>query len=160
MKEKHGVNVLWSRHMFNYLQDIGDMTDMHRRVSPLRFGSTGPVGKMVDISLRSGYESRRLFFESSLNITTKTYNEMVNNIVNEAVERHSFYNYHLCWGRKPLIDYDSSISARKISDASDMTNEDVSVDKKDTDPSDNCEISSLNHDNELYIDQFIEGFED
>ncbi|KAG2230641.1 hypothetical protein INT48_005909 [Thamnidium elegans] len=160
MKERHGVNVLWSRYMFDYLQDVGDMTDMHRRINPLRFGSTGPVGKMIDTSLRSGFESRRLFFESCLDIPTEIYNEMVNKIVNEAVDCHSFFNYHLCWGRKPLLDYDSTASIRKGSAASVLTHEDKSIDKADMDYSDSCDISSLSADNELYIDQFIEGFEE
>ncbi|GAA5798372.1 hypothetical protein HPULCUR_003774 [Helicostylum pulchrum] len=160
MKQKHGVNVLWSRYMFDYLQDVGDMTDMHRRINSLRFGSTGPVGKMIDTSLRSGFESRRLFFEACLNIPTEIYNEMVNKIVNQAIDCHSFFNYHLCWGRKPLLDYDSTASIRKGSAASVLTHEDKSVDKADMDYSDSCDISSLSADNELYIDQFIEGFEE
>lgn len=160
MKERHGVNVLWSRYMFDYLQEVGDMTDMHRRINRLCFGSAGPAGKMIDISLRSGFESRRLFFETCLNISTEIYNEMVNNVVNEAINCHSFFNYYLCWGRKPLLDYDSTASIRKESDASVITHENKSIDKADIDCSDSCEISSLSADNELYIDQFIEGFEE
>lgn len=160
MKQKHGVNVLWSRYMFDYLQDVGDMTDMHRRINSLRFGSTGPVGKMIDTSLRSGFESRRLFFEACFNIPTSIYNETVDKIVNQAINCHSFFNYHLCWGRKPLLDYDSTTSIRKGSAASVLTHEDKSVDKAGMDHSDSCDISSLGADNELYIDQFIEGFEE
>lgn len=160
MKEKHGVNVLWSRYMFDYLQDVGDMTDMHRRINPLRFGSTGPAGKFIDTSLRSVFESRRLFFEDCFNIPTAIYNETVNKIVNQAINCHSFFNYHLCWGRKPLLDYDSTASIRKGSAASVLTHEDKSFDKADMDYSDSCDISSISADNELYIDQFIEGFEE
>lgn len=161
MKEKHGVNVLWSRYMFEYLQNVGEMTDMHRRVKKLYFGLPGTAGKMADTSLRLGFESRRLFFENCYDIPSENYDEMVNNIVNEAIDRHSFFNYHLCWGRKPLLDYDSSTSLRKESTSSVLTFEDVLSNKAENEQNDdNCNVDSLTPDNELCIYQFIEGFED
>lgn len=168
MKEKHEVNVLWARHMYDCLHDVGEMTDMQLQVNELRFGSSGPIGEMIDTSLRSGFESHRRFFESTYN--KKDYDQVVEEIVHESIAHRSFFNYYVCWGRKPLLDYDSSCSsARKlsVSTCSLPTRDDVG-DRNNFIPSklsveleDNSgDVTSLDADDVSDIDQFVEGFED
>jgi hypothetical protein len=111
MTKVQNVDITWAKYMFDYLQDVGDMTDMHRQVNALRFGSSGAIGNMIDNSLRSGLESYRLFFMSNNNYTTEEYSKIIDDVVFECVRNHSYFNYYCCWGRKPLLDYDHSNSA-------------------------------------------------
>ncbi|KAG2194419.1 hypothetical protein INT47_003130 [Mucor saturninus] len=168
MREKHEVNVFWARHMYDCLHDIGEMTDMQLRVNELRFGNSGPIGEMVDTSLRSGFESHRRFFEETYN--KRDYDQMVEEIVNESIVHHSFFNYYVCWGRKPLLDYDSSCSSdRKLSVSTcSLPTRDEAGEKNDLNPSklsiewkdDSGDFTSLDADNVSDIGQFVEGFED
>lgn len=170
MKEKHGVNVFWARYMFNYLQDIGEMTDMHIQVSEIRFGSSGPIGEMLEISLRSAFESHRLFLENCYDIFRKDYDQVIDDIINESITHRSFFNYYVCWGRKPLLDYDTSSSARRQSSSisSIPAIDDTIIDKSDYQFSkfsmeqgnNSDDVISFDADNVSDIDQFIEGFED
>jgi hypothetical protein len=112
MKERQGVDVSWSRKMFDYLQNVGEMTDMHRQVQPLRFGVTaGPIGDLCRNSFRCALESHRLFFINCSDppVTDAEFDQIIDDVVDETLTRHSFHNYYSCWGRKPLFDYQESI---------------------------------------------------
>lgn len=102
MKETHGVNITWSRHMFDILQECGDIVDVHRQILPLPFDAIGPTGNMYRSSLKLGLQSYRLFFEKCNEIEGSEYDKTINNIVQEAKEYHSFFIYYCCWGRKSL----------------------------------------------------------
>lgn len=108
MKKIQDVDISWARYMFDYLQDVGDMTDMHRQINALRFGSSGAIGNMIDNSLRSGFESYRLFFQRYNNYTFDEYSQIIDDVVAECRRNHSYFNYYSCWGRKPLLDYEHS----------------------------------------------------
>lgn len=112
MKENHGVDVFWAKVMHEYLQNVGEMTDMHRQMFALPFGTkAGPIGDMIHTSLRFGLESYRLFFlkASKQTMTDAEYDQIIDDIVNESIERHSCFNYYCCWGRKPLFDHYENI---------------------------------------------------
>jgi hypothetical protein len=102
MKEIHNVNITWSRHMFDILQEYGDMVDAHRQILPLYFDAIGPTGNMYRSSLKLGLESYRLFFEKCNGIEGSEYDQTINDIVQEAKRYHSYFTYYCCWGRKPL----------------------------------------------------------
>lgn len=112
MKQNHGVDVFWSKHMYEYLQKVGEMTDMHRQMYALPFGSTaGPIADMTHTSLRFGLESYRLFFLNASNktMTDAQYDKIIDDIVDETIQRHSYFNYYSCWGQKPLFDHYENI---------------------------------------------------
>lgn len=94
--------------MFEYLQNVGGFTDMYKQVKSSRLGSiAGPIGDMARTLFRSALESHRLFFMNccASTLTDAEYDQLVDNIVDETIKHHSFFNYYSCWGRKPLFDY-------------------------------------------------------
>lgn len=109
------MNVFWARVMHEYLQNVGEMTDMYRQMCALPFGTkAGPIGHMIHTSLRFGLESYRLFFlkASNYTITDAEYDEIIDHVVNESIEHHSYFNYYCCWGRKPLFDHYENIPSK------------------------------------------------
>lgn len=164
MKEKHEVNVLWARYMYEYLRNVGEMTDMRMQVHQLHFGSSGPIGKMIDSSLRSGFESHRRFFQCFY--SKEDYDQVIEDIVKESIAHRSFFNYYVCWGRKSLLDYDTGSQSRGLSvstcsiPARDNKNH-YMPSKISHKPGDNSGgFTFFDADNVSDIDQFIEGFED
>lgn len=104
MKKWHGVNILWARHMFDIMNEVGDMVDMHRQVNTLQFGTPGPIGNMIQNSLRLALQSFRSFFETHNNLPSADYDRVINDIVEETKKYHSYFNYYCCWGRNPLYE--------------------------------------------------------
>lgn len=107
MKERYDVDIDWAKSMYDYLQQVGEMTDMQSAVRDLRCGKSGPISHMMNNSLKSGLHSYRFFFQKNYNISPKEYDRRVNEIVDESVEYQSYFNYYACWGRKTLCDYNS-----------------------------------------------------
>lgn len=103
MKEKQDVNVLWARYMYDIVNDIGDLSEIHRSVKQSRFDVPGPIGNLVQTSLRSALDSYRLFFQKCNNIPGANYDKVIDDIINEAVQYDSYFEYHCCWGRKTLL---------------------------------------------------------
>jgi hypothetical protein len=103
MKETHNINITWSRHMFDTLQEH-NLVDLHRQILPLYFDTSGPAGNMYRSSLKLGLQSYRLFFEKCNRIEDSEYDKTINDIVQEAKEYHSYFTYYCCWGRIPLCD--------------------------------------------------------
>ncbi|EPB91632.1 hypothetical protein HMPREF1544_01554 [Mucor circinelloides 1006PhL] len=104
MKKWHGVNILWARHMLDIMNDVGDMVDVHQQVNALQFGTSGPIGNMIQNSLRLALQSFRSFFEMHNNLPGRDYDRVVNDIVEETKKYHSYFNYYCCWGRNPLYE--------------------------------------------------------
>lgn len=104
MKKWHGVNILWARRMLDIMNDVGDMVDVHRQVNALQFGTSGPIGNMIQNSLRLALQSFRSFFEMHNNLPGRDYDRVVNDIVEETKKYHSYFNYYCCWGRNPLYE--------------------------------------------------------
>lgn len=104
MKKLHGVNILWARHMFDIVNDVGDMVDVHRQVNALQFGSSGPIGNMIQNSLRLALKSFRSFFEKHNSLPGADYDRIIDDILEETNKYHSYFNYYCCWGRNPLYE--------------------------------------------------------
>jgi hypothetical protein len=111
MKRTQGVDVSWGRQMYDYLQDYGDIIDMHGQIGTLRFGIPGTTGELVHNSFRLALQSHERFFTDQYNLEGEDYTQVVNDIINECSQLHSYINYYLCWGRKSLFDmeYDSAL---------------------------------------------------
>lgn len=105
MKERHGVDIDWAKSMYDCLQQIGQMTNMHRVVRGLQCGKTGPVCSLMNNSLRAGLYSYRYFFQKNYKMSAQEYNRIVDKVVNESIDYQSYFNYYCCWGQKPLYDY-------------------------------------------------------
>lgn len=104
MKKWHGVNILWARRMFDIMNDVGDMVDMHRQVNTLQFGTSGPIGNMIQNSLRLALKSFRSFFEMHNSLPGRDYDKVIDDIVDETNKYRSYFNYYCCWGRNPLYE--------------------------------------------------------
>lgn len=143
MKKWHGVNILWARRMFDLLNDVGEMVDVHRQVHALQFRSSGAVGNMIENSLRSAFESFRLFFEKYHTLPSADYEKVIDEIVKETIKYNSYFNYYCCWGRKPL--YETAYHYQELGDDSarrySFTNNTISIDRNNSSSSSN--ISSL-----------------
>lgn len=112
MKERHGVDIDWAKSMYDCLQQIGQMTNMHRVVRGLQCGKTGPVCSLMNNSLRAGLYSYRYFFQKNYKMNAQEYNRIVDEVVNESIDYQSYFNYYCCWGQKPLYDYASFQKAK------------------------------------------------
>ncbi|GAN03832.1 type 11 methyltransferase [Mucor ambiguus] len=104
MKKWHGVNILWARHMFDIMNDVGDMADTHIQVNALQFGLPGPIGNMIQNSLRLALKSFRLFFETHNSLPDRDYDKVIDDIIEETSKYRSYFNYYCCWGRNHLYE--------------------------------------------------------
>jgi SAM-dependent methyltransferase len=104
MKKWHDVDILWGRRMFDFLNEVGEMVDVHQQITVLQFGSPGPIGNMVQNSLRLALQSFRPFFSRHNNLPGAKYDKVIEEILEETKKYHSYFNYYCCWGRNPLYD--------------------------------------------------------
>ncbi|KAL9555957.1 hypothetical protein MBANPS3_002106 [Mucor bainieri] len=104
MKKWHGVNILWARRMLEIMNDVGEMVDVHIQVNALPFGSPGPIGNMIQNSLRSALKSFRSFFEIHNSLPGRDYDKVIDDIVGETIKYRSYFDYYCCWGRNPLYE--------------------------------------------------------
>ncbi|CEP10542.1 hypothetical protein [Parasitella parasitica] len=114
MKKWHGVNILWSRHMLDIMNDVGEMVDIHQQVKALEFGTQGAIGNMTQNSLRLALQSFRTFFETHNNLLSADYDKIIDDIVDETTIYHSYFNYYCCWGRNPL--YETAYHHQELAD--------------------------------------------
>lgn len=103
MKEKLGVNIFWSRYMFEILKEVGEMSEMHQTIKQLGFNTSGPVGQLAETSFRAALESHKFFFVTYYNIPESKYEEIINTVIRNAIKDNSYINYYCCWGRKSLL---------------------------------------------------------
>ncbi|KAK4520973.1 uncharacterized protein ATC70_006857 [Mucor velutinosus] len=104
MKKWHGVNILWARYMYDIINNVGNMVDVHKQVNTLPFGSSGPIGNMIQNSLRLALKSFRSFFEIHNSLPGADYDRVIDDIVEETSKYRSYFNYYCCWGRSPLYE--------------------------------------------------------
>lgn len=104
MKKWHGVDILWARRMFDFLSEVGEMMDIHQQINALQFASPGPIGNMIQNSLRLALQSYRPFFSKHNHLPGAEYDKVIEEILEETKKYHSYFNYYCCWGRNPLYD--------------------------------------------------------
>jgi hypothetical protein len=103
MKEKFGINIYWARYMADLLQKVGGMAELQRNTKRLEFDTTGTVGDMIHTTLRSALDSYKRFFLNYYNIPEEEYATVVESVITNAINDHSYFDYHCCWGRKSLL---------------------------------------------------------
>lgn len=103
MLELHSVDVTWTRRLCEVLSNLGDLTDIHHQEVSVGFGYDGPLASSIDCSIRDALRSHKQFFINAHNITNDECEEKINNIIKESATHHSYFNYYMAWGRKPLV---------------------------------------------------------
>lgn len=103
MFQLHSVDVTWTRRLCEVLSNLGDLTDIHHQEVSVGFGYDGPLASSIDCSIRDALRSHKQFFMNAYNITSDDCEEKINNIIKESSTHHSYFNYFMAWGRKPLV---------------------------------------------------------
>ncbi|KAI8641289.1 S-adenosyl-L-methionine-dependent methyltransferase [Parasitella parasitica] len=116
MKKWHGVNILWSRNMFDIMNDVGELVDINLQVRNLQFGTSGAIGNMIQNSLRLALESFRTFFEKHNRLLSAEFDRIIDEILEETKIYHSYCNYYSCWGRNSL--YQTAYHHQELADDS------------------------------------------
>ncbi|KAI8989413.1 hypothetical protein BDB01DRAFT_895261 [Pilobolus umbonatus] len=114
MKEKHHVNIFWTRYMIKYLDEVGCMADLHRQIRSFKLDLPGSVGDMMRSYLKATLESYRLVITELQVFKNDEFDQYVDSVIAEAVKHHSFFNYYCCWGRKSLFDTSQTENSRSI----------------------------------------------
>ncbi|KAI8888141.1 hypothetical protein K501DRAFT_210995 [Backusella circina FSU 941] len=109
MKKTKDVDITWCKQMSDYLQNHGDMTDMHCQVGTLQFGLKGAIGDTFRNAFRLALQSHQLFFEKECALKMSVHN-YIDNIMSELVQHRSYLTYYQCWGRKSLFEMEKRIS--------------------------------------------------
>ncbi|KAG2203776.1 hypothetical protein INT47_012709 [Mucor saturninus] len=103
MLELHSVDVTWTQRLCEVLSNLGDLTDIHHQEVSVGFGYDGPLASSIDCSIRDALRSHKQFFMNAYSITSDECEEKINNIIKESATHHSYFNYYMAWGRKPLV---------------------------------------------------------
>ncbi|KAI8979563.1 hypothetical protein BDF20DRAFT_820350 [Mycotypha africana] len=174
MKENYGVDVRWAKNMLDTLYDVGNMTDVHQQVIPLRFGAlpaSDPVGHMILRSLRLGLENYRLFYEKHQDLRKDVdFDIAIDTMLQEAVDYDSYMEYVCCWARKPLFEtidiaqtnvrrYSSGLLIlNNIHNHSHDVNKMILQDLNNKDGDNSHDGDIIHEENVTDINQFVEGF--
>lgn len=102
MSQLHSVDVTWTQNMCEALRQ-SELTDIHRQEVSVGFGYRGPLATSIDCSIRDSLRSYKKFFMDAYNISSEVCDEQIDRIINESSAHHSFFNYYMAWGRKPLV---------------------------------------------------------
>ncbi|CAO3657443.1 unnamed protein product [Mucor hiemalis] len=102
MSQLHSVDVTWTQNMCEALRQ-SELTDIHRQEVSVGFGYQGPLATSIDCSIRDSLRSYKKFFMEAYNISSEVCDEQIDHIINESSAHHSFFNYYMAWGRKPLV---------------------------------------------------------
>lgn len=103
MLKLHAVDVTWTQNMCGVLSKQAELTDIHRQEVSVGFGYQGPLANSIDCSIRDGLRSQEHFFMEAFNLSREQCAAKINTIIEEAATYHSYFNYYLAWGRKPLV---------------------------------------------------------
>lgn len=103
MFQLHSVDVTWTQNLCEVLSNLGDLTDIHHQEVSVGFGFDGPLASSIDCSIRDALRSHKRFFMNAYNMTSDDCEEKINNIIKESATCHSYFNYYMAWGRKPLV---------------------------------------------------------
>lgn len=103
MFQLHSVDVTWTQRLCEVLSSLGDLTDIHHQEVSVGFGYDGPLASSIDCSIRDALRSHKRFFMNAYNISSDDCEEKINNIIEESSSCHSYFNYYMAWGRKPLV---------------------------------------------------------
>jgi hypothetical protein len=103
MSQLHSVDVTWTQHMCEVLSTQGDFTHIHHQEMSVGFGYQGPLATSIDCSIRDALKSYKQFFMEAYDMSSEVCDEKINAIIEESSEHHSFFDYYMAWGRKPLI---------------------------------------------------------
>ncbi|KAG0180738.1 hypothetical protein DFQ29_010243 [Apophysomyces sp. BC1021] len=110
MKSLYDVDILWSRHLCEYLQNPGDMNDIHHQVVSIGFGIcwTGEIADMANRTIEMAFHLHKASFMKIHHLTSDEFDRKIKQILCEAGRYRSFYNYYMCWARKPLVELDQT----------------------------------------------------
>ncbi|GAA5806241.1 hypothetical protein HPULCUR_011772 [Helicostylum pulchrum] len=103
MLKLHTVDVTWTQSMCEVLSKQAELTDIHRQEVSVGFGYQGPLANSIDCSISDGLRSHEQFFMEAYNLSSEACTAKINAMIEESAVYHSYFNYYLAWGRKPLV---------------------------------------------------------
>jgi hypothetical protein len=103
MSKLHSVDMTWTQHMCEVLSRQGELTNIHHQEVSVGFGYQGPLATSIDCTIRDALKSYKQFFMEAYDIPSEACDDKINMVIEESSEHHSFFNYYMAWGRKPLV---------------------------------------------------------
>ncbi|KAF7720916.1 hypothetical protein EC973_005776 [Apophysomyces ossiformis] len=100
MKRFHNVDVMWSAGLEQALSCFGPTTSAQVSVA---LGKEGALGESMQRSIKDTMESYRRFFVRSKRLGPNEYDKILEIILEEGQNHESYFTYHTCWARKPLL---------------------------------------------------------
>lgn len=102
MSQLHSVDVTWTKNMCEVLRQ-SELTDIHHQEVSVGFGYDGPLAASINCSISDSLKSYKKFFMEAYDMSPESCEEQIDQIIEESSEHHSFFNYYMAWGRKPLV---------------------------------------------------------
>ncbi|KAI9027264.1 S-adenosyl-L-methionine-dependent methyltransferase [Phycomyces nitens] len=110
----HGINSFWSRYLCQYIERPGDMTDVHHQIVSVGVGWGRTLADMTYQAVEQDFRAAKRLVRTALSISSEEYDSTVTMMMNEMRPHKTYENYHMCWGRKPLLDLDCLFYDRQI----------------------------------------------
>ncbi|CAO3594832.1 unnamed protein product [Absidia cylindrospora] len=109
VKDKLGVDMDWYRYMCEYMEKYGGMIDIHLEEGMLPVGwGQGQIPQILLRLVQAGLQSHQQVWPD-LSVEPGTYMDKTKRVLEEAIDQHAYYNFYLCWGRKPYFPEISSV---------------------------------------------------
>ncbi|KAI9272435.1 S-adenosyl-L-methionine-dependent methyltransferase [Sporodiniella umbellata] len=102
IKQHHGIDVAWLQQLPSIFSLQAGFTDIHHQVMPIAFEESGPMSKCVNNFLIDGIKSYKPLFVDSCGIHPEECDALIHKTIKEALRKRSYFNFYICWGRKPL----------------------------------------------------------
>ncbi|CAO3682951.1 unnamed protein product [Rhizopus stolonifer] len=98
----HNIDSTWIQQMPSFFDLQAGLTDIHHQTIPITFEESGPISKCVNNFLSDGIKSYKPLFTKSCDVSPEECDVLIQNTIEEALQRRSYFNFYICWGRKPL----------------------------------------------------------
>ncbi|CAO3598195.1 unnamed protein product [Absidia cylindrospora] len=157
LQKYYGVDIKWPRMIRKYLTTI-HLADVHSRVVPLVYSNHSKQDTSVDEMCYRYWNDRfdayrRLFWQIfGGGDDVKTHHELdqyIQQMMKEMLDRSSYCQYYMAWGRKPLVDEnsDSSATTTTVAVAANDTVADTNPMTHDTQTEDDQHLKLINNNN-------------
>ncbi|CEP15307.1 hypothetical protein [Parasitella parasitica] len=110
MSQLNSVDVTWTPRICEILASQGELTDIYHQKVSVGFGEDGPIAASMESSICDAIKSYKTFFMEAYKLSSAQCEKMIDEIIQESKSHHSYFNYYMGWGRKPLIVMDTLVN--------------------------------------------------
>ncbi|KAG1380873.1 hypothetical protein G6F61_003669 [Rhizopus arrhizus] len=99
----HDIDATWTQHLPELLSHQAGLTDIHHQMMPITFERSTPMANCINNFLSDSIKSYKPLFMESCGFSPEECDVVIQKAIDEAHHKHSYFNFYICWGRKPLV---------------------------------------------------------